>query len=799
MTQINKPPKKIDIIQENKISILAKIEKEKLPDYPNTMYTYQRLVNNLIWAIGIIKSPSTFYPYLDRDQSWYLYINNQDKDLTAIDIKTINIENVHKKIQEFITTIEDKNIQKTLTTTTKQIEKGFLDYCNKEKHAELDKKERHAINPVFFESDKNDDKEKRKKNREGKRIIESLYNLMWADMRMKYFDYDSDKNLCTINHEWKKWLLNELYQEIDDINHHRFTNIEDIFPGSDYPNLKNKTIKAEDIDTTDIIYVTGYLLAAHHGIDDMTELYNELQQQNKVPIWEPLREKLKQLVKIGIKKFSTSNQITPIIDIRNTKGKSSKLKRNRGSLIERIAIAWPYLEKLYDFKTIKQIFETNIKNIEIKLQKQFPESIKYIKVRLKSEFSCKNKILRDKRIVTFRDMIGIQIFVDSAQQDREKITKEIFWFINKQLHKQTINNEQKTIHISEIKIDNKRFIDEDKIDWLIEELNTKDYKVDKRPKKNKHTKQKNRNEQESITNFFTYWKTGGNGKRQDIKEIIKYNIANTSGIEVQILPYGESVNKNEAAHEFLDSQKTIDLAINTNAVCPREEYCNKKDIAITKRAYNLTRIGKQLKKWEKSEYTQDMFQQERYYTMPVSSKNREFIHKTEEQRDPDVIKIEKWEIKINLLALVELSSNLSKRRAADMIIMDQVNKELQNGKLIQYHYYDDINEDTHPHHHITEKNQKIITDTYPWIKNIERNEVGELLPSSVHFINPSSKTRIQTGQTPKNAYVFIPDHDGERTFIQKIPELSYALKRKNINDDYTKEELVNTLNMRMAA
>ena len=40
-----------------------------IPQYGKTLFTYQRLVNNLIGAIGIIKSPYTHYPYINYDKS----------------------------------------------------------------------------------------------------------------------------------------------------------------------------------------------------------------------------------------------------------------------------------------------------------------------------------------------------------------------------------------------------------------------------------------------------------------------------------------------------------------------------------------------------------------------------------------------------------------------------------------------------------------------------------------------------------------------------------------------------------
>gem|GEM_PF-4937422 len=36
-------------------TVLGKVNKEKIMDYPNTMYSYQRFMNNLIGAIGVIK------------------------------------------------------------------------------------------------------------------------------------------------------------------------------------------------------------------------------------------------------------------------------------------------------------------------------------------------------------------------------------------------------------------------------------------------------------------------------------------------------------------------------------------------------------------------------------------------------------------------------------------------------------------------------------------------------------------------------------------------------------------------
>lgn len=189
-----------------------------------------------------------------------------------------------------------------------------------------------------------------------------------------------------------------------------------------------------------------------------------------------------------------------------------------------------------------------------------------------------------------------------------------------------------------------------------------------------------------------------------------------------------------------------------------------------------------------------MFDKEKYYTIAIDNKNKAFIDRTQGQRDPEIIRIDNDVVKINLIVLEELSSSVSKRRAADLIIMDQVNKELQSGKLIQYHYYNDINDESDPLIDIREDIElPIIRKPYPRVTDIIRDETGELLYNSRNFINPGSKTRINTAQTPRNAYIFIPDDDGENGYAQSIPNLSYALKVKDVTENTTTTDLAETL------
>gem|GEM_PF-5887016 len=119
---------------------------------------------------------------------------------------------------------------------------------------------------------------------------------MLGEKRMQYFDYDTNTHQCQLNTQGKERLLNELYKEIDDITKYRFTNIEDVFPGSDYPQIKNKSISAEQVTNEDIIVIAEYLLAAHHSIDDMTELYSKINEKKNINIH--ISKPIKNLLKI---------------------------------------------------------------------------------------------------------------------------------------------------------------------------------------------------------------------------------------------------------------------------------------------------------------------------------------------------------------------------------------------------------------------------------------------------------------------------------------------------------------------
>gem|GEM_PF-6590504 len=167
------------------------------------------------------------------------------------------------------------------------------------------------------------------------------------------------------------------------------------------------------------------------------------------------------------------------------------------------------------------------------------------------------------------------------------------------------------------------------------------------------------------------------------------------------MPHGESINGNEAAHEFLDTQKTIDLVINTNAVCPREEYCRIKDVAITARANYLHNVKRKLRDKKSSEYTQNMRDEERFYVIDIDDRNREFINKIDSKNDPqNTIEVKEGKVYIDLINLEEISSSIYKRHAADIIIMHQANNELQTGKIIQYQYHDDIQKSHKLHEYI---------------------------------------------------------------------------------------------------
>lgn len=359
-----------------------------------------------------------------------------------------------------------------------------------------------------------------------------------------------------------------------------------------------------------------------------------------------------------------------------------------------------------------------------------------------------------------------------------------------------------------------------------------------REKKNLQKKREYNEEkevQDYIMNEIQYGQSGSNAGRKDIKQSIHYHIKNKnatiqnmSGIEVKLLEYGQSVNQNEAAHEFLDAQKMIDLVINTNATCPLDTYCAKKEVAICSRAANLNAIKKRLEKGDEKEYTKKMFDKEKWYTIPIDTNNIDFIAKIlKQQRDENIMIIENdrqqvkigntehWNkrsflhflkeknIKIDLLQLQELSSNIAKRRAADLIIMHQINIELQKGKLIQYHYHNDlpasIGGKTQTRSKNTDNMRKpILKTTYPRIKEIARDKIGDVVPSSTKFINPGSVTCIDTAQIPANASIFIPSKKNPTEgYMQSITEIAWALKKKDITKcGQTEQQLTEVLNQK---
>lgn len=789
----NKIEERIEKIKENDITILRKIEIDNKEQYADVMYTYQRLINNLIGAIGIIKWPWIYYPYFNRDKTWNIYIDSKNHHLTGIDIKTIDIHNVRKKIKDFVEWINDENIRKTLGSLTDEVEKRTIQYFQQQQSKEVEKKERHDTSIRFFGNES---------EQKGKRAIEALYNLV-GEKRMEYFDYNKITHQCTLNKKWKEWLLNELYKEIDDITKYRFTNIEDIFPWSDYPQIKNKSITIDQIDNQDIIIMAEYLLAAHHSIDEMTELYSRINERTGMQAIKPIRNILKILLRELLRLWSSTTTITDIVDRHGPKAKSSTLKRNRWLFLERIIIAAPYLQNLYSFKDIEQVYNTCILPLEQNLIQQFPWTIKHVKTRLKSDFSRKNKLLRDKSITNFWDMIGIQIFIDSSKADRNQAIEHIFKYINEHIHNHT-RKDQKII-IQNIQVDNKKIISPEECDNLIKSIGEDvQYTIQTRKKTKKSEQEMTRNSTDPILDFFDKWKTWSNGKWQDIKEIIVYQIIdgkgntidNMSGIEVQIMPHWVSINANEAAHEFLDTQKTIDLAINTNAVCPWEEYCRIKDVAITARAHYLNTTRKKIEQQKSSEYTKEMWDEERFYVIDINDINRDFINKVNNTLDPhNIIRIEKGKVYIDLTKLEELSSSIYKRHAADIIIMDQVNKELQGGKLIQYQYYDDRdkNNKLQEYIHVEPNSLNVEEGIYPRISDIQRDEKWEAINMGIHFINPWSKIRIQTGQTPKNAVIIVPDDDGEKGYAQNIAWLAYSLKQDNILPNDTKNQLAQVM------
>jgi len=764
-----------------------------IPQYRETLFAYQRMINNLIGAIGIIKSPYTHYPYINYDKSWNIHMQFDEQKLTWIDIKTINIERIKEKIEEFITSLDDPWLQEIFREITKKIQYDTIKYFRKQREEEEESGERHGPISHFGKT----------KNSSSRYIMESIYNTM-GPLRMELFDYDPNTKTVELNTEGKWRLLTQLYHEIDEINEHRFKNIEDIFPGADYHNIKTKQMTIDDITEEEITNIAEYLLSAHHTIDDMTSFHNRSNKKNIPNII--IKEPLKKLVQRGIEKFSKNSRIGPITDPHRNKQESSRLKLARWWFAERISIAAPYLYNKYDFEAITAIEKTAIAELEEKLYKEHPNCIKYIGRRPKSFYSAKDKILRKKSTTEYRDGIWMQIFIDFTwlwEQDRKPIIQEIFKTVNTHIHNHHVDNIG-TLHIDTIEIDNKNMIDEDSVIAISKELKTNTYPVSIRKKHKKDLETENiQSIQEYILTFMQGWKSWSNGERSDIKEVIKIGNYKIWGIEAQMLEHGKSINQDAGAHEFLQAEKTISFIINTNKTCPWRLYCEKKDVAICRRATDLRTRYKNLQTWTEKKYTKEMYEKERYYTIPIDDNNREFINQTKDNWNPNIIKEEiredKKVILIDLTQLSELSSHIAKRHAADLIIMQQANNELKNGKIIQYYY--DSDEDfrdnkTKNLRKNKDKREPYNEVTYPWIRQIKRDEIGKAYPTSMKFIESESLISIETWQIPQNASILIPQKDNpNKGYIQSISDLAYALKENDIQtwEDPIEEALVKNL------
>jgi len=754
------------------------IPPEVIPQYKKTLFSYQRIINNLIGAIGIIKSPHTYYPYINYKKSGTIYMQFDEKKLTSIDIKTIDIERIQEKIEEFIVSLENPWLQQIFGKITEDIQYDILNYFSEQRKIEEGKGVRHRSILRFGKT----------KDRNTNAIMQSLYNTM-GRLRMQLFDYDPTTKTVFLNQEGKSRLLTQLYNEVDEIN-----KITDVFPGADYPTIKTKQMTINDITEEEITKIVRYLLLGHHTIDDMTNLHKKINTKETRDI-AAIKEPLKNLLNRGIKKWSKNSKISPITDPRINKHISSKLKLSRWWFLQRISIAAPYLYNKYDFEAIAAIEKTAVAQLEEKLYQEYPDHIKHIKVRVKNIHSAIDKILREKETTEYRDGIGLQIFVDFTwvwAQQKEKIIQEIFHTVNTSLHNYTVPNIW-TIHIDSIELDNKNMIKEAaSIHRLTEALSTPTYKVKIREKHKKKRKiQDAKSRQDYIIAFIQGWKSWSNGERSDIKEIKKIHTYTDNdrnnkiwGIETQIVEYGKSINKGAGWHNFLQAEKKIVGTINTNKTSPWQLYCDKKDIAICTTAEDLRNKDKNIQAWEEKEYTQQMYEKEKYYTIAIDDKNKDFMEQTKDKWDPTILREEWGRIIIDLTQLNELSSHIAKRHAADLIIMEQANDELRRGKIVQYYYDSDENFNNKKKEKWSKnknERERYHEVSYPWIRQIKRDEIGQTEPISMKFIDSESLISIETWQIPQNASIIIPQKDDpNKGYIQSISELAYALKEDDI-------------------
>ena len=170
---------------------------------------------------------------------------------------------------------------------TKEIQKDAQKYFSEQREKEEEEGERHGPITHFGKA--------------SNYIIESIYNTM-GPLRMELFDYDPNTKTVELNTEGKTRLLKQLYREVEEINTHRFKNIEDIFPGADYPSIKTQEMTIDDVTEEEIISITQYLLSAHHAIDDMTILHEKLNKKDTRNI-AIIKEPVKKLIKRGIETF----------------------------------------------------------------------------------------------------------------------------------------------------------------------------------------------------------------------------------------------------------------------------------------------------------------------------------------------------------------------------------------------------------------------------------------------------------------------------------------------------------------
>lgn len=125
---------------------------QNIPSASVFLFQYQRLVNNLIGAIGVIKCGEIYYPNINFDQSGNVYLEMSANKLTGVDIKTINTHTVKDKLQELMGKLEDPNTRETFIQVTDDILKEVDKFFDEQQEKEYKEGKRYPKNIRFYKT-----------------------------------------------------------------------------------------------------------------------------------------------------------------------------------------------------------------------------------------------------------------------------------------------------------------------------------------------------------------------------------------------------------------------------------------------------------------------------------------------------------------------------------------------------------------------------------------------------------------------------------------------------------------------